>query len=326
MRLCIKISTMKRGKTWRFRTENDLFEVKRLLLELGGEEKDVAADFELWRIRLADSTFTAYKTLKLYSTPSDDPLVRDAVERIDRIAGALFVPPESPLMVGCDEAGKGEILGSIFVSCALVPSLLFHKLQDILRTVDTKARRHPFSYWKTIFEEIHALKTEGLDAVIKRIPPESIDRENINVLLDKAYVLALKALHEKYDLSDARLVIDDYGVGDILREFIDRIRPSKVIIATRADEKYLEVLTASVISKYFREREMDSISSDERWIIDGVSPGPGSPNNPQTLEWLKSWHESGREWPNFVRKSYRTIAQIEGREFRRKGNRQPKRP
>ncbi len=304
---------MNRGKTWRFDSPEKLERARLKLLEMGGEERPVNADFELWRVKLGGSTFTAYVTLKLYATPSDDPVALKAVGEIDSIAGDLFVPPNADFMVGCDEAGKGEVLGSIYAACAFVPARLFKRLQDILRTADTKARRHPFEYWKELFASVHELKSEGLDAVIKRIPPSVIDKENINSLLDKAYTLALESLWRKHSPSSVRLVIDDYGVGDRLKDFVEKLRPKQLIISHGADEKYIEVLTASVIAKYFREKEMFEINSQDEWVIDGVSPGPGSPNNPQTLEWLKLWHDHGREWPDFVRKSYRTVSQIEGK-------------
>ncbi len=308
----IKISTMNRGKTWKFQSDEMLEKVRELLLQIGGEEVDVSADFELWRIKLGNATFTAYNTLKLYATPSNNPAVLDAINKIDSVAGDFFVPPDADYLIGCDEAGKGEVLGSIFVTCTFMPAHLFKSLQDVLRTVDTKARRHPFDYWKTLFEELHAFKPQGFDAVIKKIRAQTVDAININKIMDKAYGMALARIFELHNPQSFRIVIDDYGVGDELKDKLNEL-DGKVIIEHRADEKYLEVVAASVISKYFREKEMMELNSDEKWSVEGVTPGPGSANNQQTLEWLELWSRSGRPWPPFVRKSYRTIKEIEER-------------
>jgi ribonuclease HII len=285
--------------------------VRWLLLESGGIESPVTADFEAWRIRYGGSTFTAYTSLKLYATPSDSLEVAEIVRKIDNLVGDFFVSPNVDYLIGCDESGKGEVLGSIFVTCAGMPSELFADMQDILRTIDTKSRRHPFEYWKDVYLEVYAFKKNGLEAVIKRIGAETVDSENINLLLDRAYSLALQKILALRKGKSYRVVIDDYGVGEVLIRTVNSLVDGNVIIEHKADEKYLEVVVASVISKYFREKEMWEINSDERWELVELTPGPGSSNNEQTLQWLRMWYKKHGEWPPFVRKSYRTVKIIE---------------
>lgn len=33
----------------------------------------------------------------------------------------------------------------------------------------------------------------------------------------------------------------------------------------------------------------------------------------QTLNWLRRWHDSGREWPWFVKRSFKTVRELEGK-------------
>lgn len=43
------------------------------------------------------------------------------------------------------------------------------------------------------------------------------------------------------------------------------------------------------------------------------SIGSGNAGDPETAEWLKAWHAAGRPWPWFVKRSFRTIQEIEGK-------------
>lgn len=55
------------------------------------------------------------------------------------------------------------------------------------------------------------------------------------------------------------------------------------------------------------------INENPEFIINGLSVGTGNAGDPQTIDWLKKWYASGREWPWFVKRSFRTVREIEGK-------------
>lgn len=87
---------------------------------------------------------------------------------------------------------------------------------------------------------------------------------------------------------------------------------AEVVIAPKADTDYLEVKTASLIAKRIREETIKRVNDAPEFRIKGLSIGSGNAGDPKTLKWLKEWHKTSKEWPWFVKKSFKTIQEIEG--------------
>jgi len=102
------------GRRWKNIEHLTAEEIKDYLLRNGGEEREVKAPYEDWRVRFSDSTFTYYKSGTLYSTPSNskDPAVFNAWQYIDSLVGSAYVLPSKDFLIGLDETGKGEVWGA----------------------------------------------------------------------------------------------------------------------------------------------------------------------------------------------------------------------
>jgi len=285
------------------------------LLILGGVEEEVRNPSEEWRVRLSDSTFTFYKKGTLYSTPSRalDSAVLDIWSYIDSLS-PRFVSPSRDLLIGLDETGKGEVIGHVVLTGAILPKEIFFKLYDIVSTADTK-RKHDFEYWDGVFKKIDSFREYGFQYEVQIIPPWEVDEYNLNKIMDITYQRILSKFMRNADMRSCRVVLDDYGVGPTLERFLNFLRNqgAEVIVEKEADERYLEVKVASLISKRTREENIKRINENPDYQIDGLSVGSGNPNDKRTIEWLKKWHESGRDWPWFVRRSYETVRKIEGK-------------
>ncbi len=303
------------GRTWRRLDDDKDKRIRNLLLSNGGTELPCHADFERWRIQLEDSTFTSYTSGVIYSTPTSSPTVQRIWSEIDEIVGFQYEPPTRNWLFGLDEAGKGEIFGSIFVAGVAFPKDLFFQLQKILNFADTKSRKRSLQYWQGVYQGIISLDKEKVKVHAVRIPPASVDSENLRKLLDRAYIKVIDKILGELKTVDVRIVVDDYMLEkDMQDKMLELKRMGVETIAEHdADQNYLEVKAASVIAKYLREKEIDEIRNNKEFQIDGLTIGTGSSNNPETLRWLKAWHKSNKSWPWFVRKTFRTIAIIEGR-------------
>ena len=305
-----------KGRTWSNVDIESASLIKNYLLENGGLEQPVKSPAESWRVRFSDSTFTYYSKGTLYSTPSNsqDPEVFAAWKYIDSKVGSQYALPTKDFLIGLDETGKGELIGHTILTGVIFPKELFHKIDALIGPADTK-KRHKFEYWDEIFTQIDRLRQAGLDFVFEKIPPWHVDRYNLNKIMDVCYQRILSILFRKADISRCRIVLDDYNIGPTLGRFLNflRKRGAEVIVSHNSEARFLEAKTASVISKRLREAVIKAINENEEFQIEGLSIGPGNANNAQTLEWLKRWHASGKPWPWFIKRSFKTIRRIEGK-------------
>jgi len=71
------------------------------------EDKDIKSEYEAWRIKFSDATFTYYKSGTLFCTASSDPFIKEVWEFISTHAGSRFVLPTKDFLIALDETGKG---------------------------------------------------------------------------------------------------------------------------------------------------------------------------------------------------------------------------
>lgn len=304
------------GRTWKNVKVSVAEEIKKYLLGSGGFQEEVGASNETWRIKFSDSTFTYYKTGTLYSTPSnsEDPAVFEAWKQVDSLVGSRYVLPSKDYLIGLDETGKGEIVGHTVLTGTIFHNSIFSKIDLIVGPADTK-ERHRFEYWDELFKKLDHFRKFGLDFITERIPPWHIDRFNINKIMDVTYQRILSTFFRKVPILKCRIVIDDYGIGPMLKRFLNFLEKqgAEVVVTSKADINYLEAKIASLISKRTREEVIKRINENPKFIIDGLSVGTGNAGDQQTIDWLKKWYASRRKWPWFVKTSFRTIREIEGK-------------
>ncbi|HXG50818.1 MAG TPA: hypothetical protein VNN77_05345 [candidate division Zixibacteria bacterium] len=289
--------------------------IKEWLTANGGlEDQKITSPHEAWRIRYSDATFTFYKKGTLFVTDSNDGALVQAHDFIDSLVGSTFMAPTKEFLIGFDETGKGEVLGHLVLVGVMFPSAIFTELERVIGVADTKVK-HTVEYWDELFRKIDFFKDQGLRFFIEKIPPWHVDRYNINKLLDLTYQRILLHFAVGADLKQCRIVLDDYGIGASLNRYLKSLENggAEVIKTTKADETYLESRVASLIAKREQQKVMEAISKNPEFTLPRKSLGSGNAGDPDTLEWLKAWHASGKEWPWFVKRSFKTIQTIEGK-------------
>jgi ribonuclease HII len=307
------------NKTWKKISEEHVKLVKDKILELAGTEVEAKGQYDEWKIKISDSEFTLFsskKGLTLYSngSKSGDSVIQGIYDYIEEIIGGSFVKSEKKYTIGLDEAGKGELVGHLFLSGVFIPTDTLGDLSNIVGTADTKSKKS-FEYWDNIFKNIDNQKKKGLDFVLERIEPWVFDKYNVNKIIDVVYQRILNEfLRRVGNFSEVRIVLDDYGIGPTLQRFLKflEMQGAEIIVAHKADDDYLEAKVASLVSKRYREVVLKAINNNEKYKINGQSIGSGNAGNPQTLKWLKDWYESEQSWPWFIKKSFKTISEIEG--------------
>ncbi|NOZ83171.1 MAG: ribonuclease HII [Euryarchaeota archaeon] len=192
------------------------------------------------------------------------------------------------LIAGVDEAGRGPVLGSMIIACITCTEDEIAELER-LGVRDSKkltpARR------EQIFEALSSYRWK-----IEEVTPEEIDRrfeagKSLNAIQIEAVRRLLAAM--KPDVA----YIDSIGRSRC-RSLSAHCR---VIVESRADERYPVVSAASIIAKVLRDRKLEELRREYGDF------GSGYPSDPKTLAFLKSHYP---QLPHFVRRSWSTVRRL----------------
>lgn len=302
------------GQKWTEVPEPIAEEIKQYLLREGGrEDTNLKGTAETWRVRFSDAVITYYKSGTLYSTGSNDLAVHKAWQFISSQSGPRFEPATKEFLIGLDETGKGEVIGHTVLVGVFVTAELAPELENLVSVANTKHKRE-VSYWDDLFRELDRYKAKGLDFILEKIPPWHVDRYNLNKIMDVVYQRILSVFFRHAEPPRCRVVIDDYGVGATLDRYLRALRNlgTQVLVVTGADDHFLEARVASILAKREREKVIEALRNSQDFQIDGYTVGSGNAGDAETIAWLKAWKATGKQWPWFVKRSFKTIRALDG--------------
>ncbi len=303
------------GRTWRNVSENQEKEARSWIIKSGGVEKPITNSTEKWRLSLASITYIFYNNGTLYATPARYSHLRSSKCLLELETVLSGETPELyDYLIGFDETGKGEIFGSIYLVGVAIPYSKASNLSSILSSVDSK-KSQTDEYWHKMFQQIERIKDEGLTYKVLQITPKEVKPKILNNLLDEKYLSLCEYFLDQYSSFKCRIVIDDYGVSSNFKKELSSYNRSnlEIIITSHSEDNFLETKVASLISKKYRSEEMQAINNNTSYQLGMLKPGTGNLSNNQTREWLEKWYSSGKEWPWFVKKTFKTIREIEGK-------------
>ncbi len=208
--------------------------------------------------------------------------------------------------IGVDEAGRGAVIGPLSITAVSVTKHQLKSLENIIK-YDSK------KYTRRQRENFYNILTDIRSQIHYRnilIPPEEINdlmskKISLNVIEAQYMAKAIIELVDQMRLVNTKVwVFIDSMYTDTSRckylfiHFLQPIRTKvsklKVTCEHKADEKYLPVRLASIISKVIRDNEIKKLKT-----IWGEL-GSGYPSDPKTIEFLKSIKEK-RENDNMYR-------------------------
>ncbi len=198
------------------------------------------------------------------------------------------------MQFGVDEAGKGPVLGSMFVAAVrATESTLPESIDDSKRLTETRR--------EAIAEQLRA--DERISIGVVEITPELIDAENMNDLAVEGHAEAVDTVAEPGDrgLCDAADV-DAERFGSRVRDLIDVEVGVEATHAADAESAF--VGAASIIAKSERERHVDALA--ERF----GKVGSGYPSDPTTRAFLRQYLAEHGDFPPGTRRSWATCASI----------------
>ena len=202
--------------------------------------------------------------------------------------------------LGADEAGKGPVIGSMFVVGVVVDEDRFFDLAA-LGVKDSKlltpARR-----------EALAPKIEkiALDRYVLEVRPEVIDELRQLMTMNEIMVKSFSKVVEKLSADRAILDAADVDPGRFARRVKEGSRTEMEVVAEhRADKNHSLVAAASIVAKVNRDRSVREIE-----VAVGKEIGSGYPSDPATVRFLEEWAKEHGELPPFARKSWKTAERI----------------
>ena len=204
------------------------------------------------------------------------------------------------LIVGIDEAGRGPVVGNMFIVCLGVSEDYLSELIE-LGVKDSKKLSPKKRY--ALAPKISRLAKV---IIIESVKPEYIDKHNINMILAQFVIKSLETIltarlrikHVYIDAVSGRKFRDA-----IAKYLLTRNYDIPVSIEPKADERYPIVAAASIIAKYLRDshvRKLHEVYGDF---------GSGYPSDPKTIEWLSKYSNKS-ELPPIIRRSWSTLKKL----------------
>jgi ribonuclease HII len=204
------------------------------------------------------------------------------------------------LVMGVDEAGRGPVIGPLVVCGA-------HMDQRSLAQIDSMGLKDSKKLSPKKRESFAGELKEILQFELVVLTPEAIDarvgsEDNLNVLEVNCFADAIRAVKPGTAYVDA-CDVNAERFGFNIRRSLDF--DLEIVSCHEADNKYPIVMAASILAKVHRDALVAEISEAM-----GEDVGSGYPNDPVTVEFLKSYYRKNKKLPDCCRRSWKTCNAI----------------
>jgi ribonuclease HII len=216
------------------------------------------------------------------------------------------------IKIGLDEAGRGCVLGDLYVGLVAYDS---DSVEKYLRERGVRdSKQIPKDKRESLYENI---KTHAY-CEVSQITPREIDRGNINDLELREMAGLINDTIEKYEsvnFGDLQYeVYIDCPISDNLKHCQEVFhllkQKDRVTITTenKADDKYIVVGAASIVAKTLRDESMRIMNEVHETEYGDI--GSGYPSDARTSNFLKSYYEKTGDFPDETRKKWGTVERI----------------
>lgn len=206
-------------------------------------------------------------------------------------------------VVGVDEAGRGCVIGPLVIAGVLMDDKIKPDLID-LGVKDSKLLSRKRR--EKLAEEIRKIAT---DTKIIELSPAEIDKVvNSRRKLHKLNRLEARTMAEVIEILRPDMAIVD--ASDILAErYKQHIAeclsfPVQIISEHKADKNHPVVSAASIIAKVERDRCIDDLR------VQHGDFGSGYMSDPKTMVFLEGLIKKHSEYPDFVRRSWKSAKSV----------------
>lgn len=204
------------------------------------------------------------------------------------------------LLLGADEAGKGPVVGSMFVAGLVIEE---DRLFDLAGFGVKDSKQLSPARREILARKISAI---AADQYILEIKPQVIDELRTVMTMNEIMVRSFSQVLAR--LPADRAILDAADVD--ARRFADRVKAAsktdmEVIAEHKADQRHQVVSAASILAKVSRDASMRDLEEKMNCII-----GSGYPHDQITLNFLMEWVKENRDLPTCARHSWATAQRI----------------
>ncbi|MBI3190727.1 ribonuclease HII [archaeon] len=201
-------------------------------------------------------------------------------------------------ILGIDEAGRGPVLGPMVICGFLAEESKIKELKKLgakdSKLLTDKKRR-------SLLPKIKKLAD---DFVLVKVTAKEIDKLRDVSNLNRIEIGRMQHIINLFNPD--KVIIDSPEVNT--KKFAEKIRQKlrnksvEIVAENFADKKYPHVSAASIIAKVRRDMEIEKLHKKYGFF------GSGYTSDERTIAFLKDWIKMNKEFPDFVRKSWATIA------------------
>ena len=207
------------------------------------------------------------------------------------------------LIAGVDDAGRGSVIGPLIIAGVLFNQEKMEELKE-LKVKDSKLLTP--TQRENLDEKIRSL---ALKFKIVEVSPNEVDKVvfegkkmfKLNWLEAKIMAKIIEELNPTIAYVDAS-DIDAKRFGKQIENMLSK--KIKIISEHKADRKYIVVGAASILAKVYRDKTISKLKE-----VYGDF-GSGYAHDPKTLNFLKEWFKTRKDYPQFLRKSWKTVKKV----------------
>jgi len=210
-------------------------------------------------------------------------------------------------VAGIDDAGRGPIIGPLVIAGVLMDEDKVRELVPMgvrdskLLTPDSRS---------DLAQKIEAIASrlsydEVSPAVIDEVVLKGRRLQRLNLLEARSMAKVIAELKPAAVWVDASDVKPERYARQILDELPSSLKRTVLISEHKADRKYPIVSAASIMAKVRRDAAISAL-----WEEYG-NFGSGYVTDPNTIRFLKEWRRTHNYYPPIVRKSWKTLREIE---------------
>lgn len=204
------------------------------------------------------------------------------------------------MICGIDEAGRGPVIGPMVICGVLLKRETIENLKKLgardSKMLTPRKREELAEFIRKISSRYEILKIspEEIDEARRKRALNELEAEKFALLIDR--------------LEPTEVYIDSVDPNPVkfrarLVRYLGHV-PSKIIIENFADKKYIPVAAASILAKVERDRAVMMLREKFGDF------GSGYPSDPRTIKFLREWKSRYGEFPDFVRKSWKTLERM----------------
>lgn len=205
------------------------------------------------------------------------------------------------LLMGADEAGKGPVIGSMFVAGLVIEE---ERLFDLAALGVKDSKMVSPAKREVLARKITSIAT---DQYILEVRPEIIDELRLVMTMNEIMVRSFSQVVDRLHADKAVLDAADVNAERFAQAVRKRCRETTMdlIAEHKADQRHRVVSAASILAKVHRDESMRKLESEMHCKI-----GSGYPHDRDTIAFLSDWAKEKKDFPPCVRHSWATAQRI----------------